>query len=218
MIGVKFGRLLVLSEHDIQNRKRRYVCQCDCGEQRVVLGRSLRQGHTRSCGCVQRERASAANMTHANTAGGRWSPEYTCWHSIIQRCTNPNVHNFEKYGGRGISVCERWLKFENFLSDMGPRPPKRSVDRINNDGNYEPGNCRWATRVVQMHNQGMRKNNTSGYKGVRWHERLRKWVAQITINGERRHLGCFCEKEEAIAAYAAACTTSQEAGGASGHA
>jgi hypothetical protein len=100
-------------------------------------------------------------------------------------------------------MCERWLKFENFLADMGHKPtPKHTIDRKNNDGNYEPENCRWATRVQQMHNQGMRRNNTSGSKGVRWVERLHKWIAQINVNGVRQHLGCFADKQDAIASYA----------------
>ena len=208
MIGQRFGRLLVLSEFDIPKGVRRYVCQCDCGNRSIVRGNSLRTGHTSSCGCAQRERAATSNITHGDTTGGKWSAEYTCWKAMLQRVRAKEGLAYKDYVQRGITVCERWQKFENFLADMGRRPsPKHSIDRRDNDGNYEPGNCRWATRVQQMHNQGMRRNNTSGHKGVRWCERLHKWVAQINLNGVRKHLGCFREKEAAVAAYSAAAMT-----------
>lgn len=127
---------------------------------------------------------------------------------MVRRVNAKTGIAYRDYASRGITVCERWLRFEDFLADMGRKPtPKHTIDRKDNDGNYEPGNCRWATRVQQMHNQGMRRRNTSGAKGVRWVERLHKWVAQIDVNGERQHLGCFAEKEGAIAAYATAAVT-----------
>jgi hypothetical protein len=119
----------------------------------------LRNGHTRSCGCLGHEwtKSGKANLKHGQAKKGMISPEHKIWQGIIKRCTNPNNHKWHRYGGRGIIVCNRWKIFENFLADMGERPKGLSIDRINNDGNYEPGNCRWATAKIQANNQTRRK-------------------------------------------------------------
>lgn len=122
------------------------------------------------------------------------------WISMRQRCTNPNSQGYADYGGRGIKVCERWNSFLNFLEDMGDRPEGMTLDRINNDGDYEPSNCRWATRLEQNHNQRTRKSNTSGYSGVYFDARKMKWCARIRLNYKRIHLGYFEDiKDAAIA-------------------
>lgn len=158
MVGLVFGRLTVVEEAGIsKGRKTIWACRCECGEVTRVVGDSLRGGKTRSCGCLQSERSSASNSKH----GMSESSEYAIWKGIIQRCTNPSTKAYPNYGGRGITICDRWLygeanlsAFECFLSDIGRRPSeKHSVDRINNDGNYDPGNCRWASRKSQARNQ-----------------------------------------------------------------
>jgi hypothetical protein len=140
LAGARFGRLVVIAqtnkpEYIKGNRMRRFwLCLCDCGKEHTVSTSLLTSGLTRSCGCLGLEN---------RMSGSRF---YQRWRNIRSRCENKNNPAYPWYGGRGIKVCERWHVFENFLADMGcPPTPKHQVDRINNDGNYEPGNCRWVT-------------------------------------------------------------------------
>lgn len=147
LTGLTFGRLYVL-ERAGSNKwgNALWRCKCSCGKETVVNNGNLRAGNTRSCGCLYRE------STYIHDLHG--TPEYHTWQSMNGRCHNPNNQSFDRYGGRGISVCDRWrYSFVNFLADMGKRPtPDHSIDRINNDGNYEPGNCHWATKSEQSRN------------------------------------------------------------------
>jgi hypothetical protein len=144
----EFGRLTTIGNEFRTGRTYWQVCQCSCGEVKVVRSAELRR-RTKSCGCLQRESAS----THGKTN----SYHFSLWIGMKQRCTNPKNKRFANYGGRGIKVCDRWLGpdgFANFVSDMGERPsPKHSIDRKENDGDYCPDNCRWATDVEQNNNR-----------------------------------------------------------------
>lgn len=153
-IGERFGRWTVVSEAQQRGIHRFAICRCECGAERAVKLVNLRHGGSLSCGCLSRE--LAGNPTrHGNSRNGHQTAEYRAWQAMIQRCTNPKNDNFEYYGGRGIKVCDRWRNsYADFLGDMGRRPSRRhSIDRKDNDGNYEKGNCRWATRFLQNTNR-----------------------------------------------------------------
>lgn len=127
-------------------------CRCECGDIAQVQAAQLKGGGTKSCGCLQRETVTARNTTHG-MGGKNRPPEFTVWLLMRDRCFNPNNKKYADYGGRGITMDPRWADdFAAFYADMGPRPAGYEIDRINNDSNYEPGNCRWTTRVVNLNN------------------------------------------------------------------
>lgn len=158
LTGRKFGRLTVGIDTGRRDDSGRVIwnCMCDCGNTRDAVSRDLTSGRTTSCGCKKSERAKSAATKHGSASHLKRSPEYRSWQSMLTRCYNKKYHRFDRYGGRGITVCDRWREsFENFLADMGPRQTGTSIDRFPNpDGNYEPSNCRWATRVQQRNNWG----------------------------------------------------------------
>lgn len=175
-IGLVFGRWVVLADLGIQDRRHYWLCGCQCGSPpRSVLQHSLKTGVSISCGCAKKETLSLANSTHGCSRPK--SAEYAAWTAMRARCLNPRHKSYPNYGGRGITICKRWLdSFEDFLADVGYRPSIHySLDRFpNNNGHYEPGNVRWATVKQQVRN---RRNN-----------RL------VTINGETLCVGEWVER------------------------
>jgi len=172
--------LVVAQEVPKIGTRRAVECVCDCGGVKVVLIGNIRRGLTKSCGCLQKQKASEAHFQHGESSLVRhrnMTAEFRIWRGMKRRCSGEKDI---RYAGRGISVCERWKKYENFLSDMGRRPSeKHSIDRINNDGNYEPANCRWATHEEQMRNRSNSKFAT--FYGVTKH--IEEWSAISGVPG-----------------------------------
>lgn len=179
--GQKFNRLIVIRRCGTRRKLAAWECRCDCGKKHVAVGRDLRTGNTKSCGCLQQERRLAQRKTRVAN-----HPEYETWTGMRRRCENPRHKKFYFYGGRGIRVCSRWQSFKTFLSDVGPRPSeKHSLDRFpDKNGNYEPSNCRWATQKEQCRNTRRNRIVTMGEETLcisEWCEKLGLNV--YTVNG-----------------------------------
>jgi len=159
LTGNKYNRLTVIRRLDNKKRATIWLCRCDCGNRVDVFAQHLKNGHTKSCGCFKIEKVTKYGHTTHKTK----SKIYGKWVDMHQRCNNSNHKHYKSYGGRGITVCERWSKFENFLEDMGIPKNKDELDRVDVDSNYEPNNCKWSTRREQCRN----KRNTLyvNYKG-----------------------------------------------------
>lgn len=162
--NVRFGRLVLVDDFGLRTKAKSILwrCVCDCGNIVNVRGADLRNGHTRSCGCLATENRSKqgkisgsyTSLRHGDTKNGAKTIEFMRWDAMIQRCVNTNDRNYHNYGGRGIRVCDRWLNsFENFLEDMGRCPDGMTLERIDNDGDYCPENCRWTTLHDQLRNK-----------------------------------------------------------------
>lgn len=186
LTGRRFGRLVAVREGKIvrrqypsgQKRQVYWVCVCDCGKGTETPADNLRKGKSKSCGCLHRERVGDRVRTH----GMRHTPEYTTWAHIIGRCGNPNHISFANYGGRGVQC--KFKTFEEFVGHVGRRPSKKhSIDRINNDGHYEPGNVRWAVKTTQVRNR--RKTVMLCYMGS--DRPLAEWADILCVNYKTLH-------------------------------
>jgi hypothetical protein len=177
MTGFRSGKLVAIAKAEGRSKKRAYwLCQCDCGNYRIVMGKYLRHHEVKSCGCLHRQQIGGhAKHGHARQHG--ISQTYTTWAGMIQRCCNPKNPGYYKYGARGIRIARRWFRFENFLHDMGERPTGKTIDRIDNTGDYKPGNCRWATPKEQANNS--RRVRMITFKGKT--QNLSDWAKEIGI-------------------------------------
>lgn len=181
LVGNKFGKLKVLSFSHLTTGKvksKMWVCLCDCGNKVTKSTATLNFGRTKSCGCLRKD--GSRSVTHGQASGGNFTPEYRTWQNMNTRCYNPKTKRFHNHGGRGIIVCERWHKFDNFFADMGKKPsPIHSIDRFpDNDGNYFKENCRWATPKQQAENRS--SNRFIEYNGDKMI--LANWARKFKVN------------------------------------
>jgi len=180
VMGCLFDRSLVTAEAGKRGRHRQVLCLCACGNTKTVLVCNLRSGYTTSCGCAQKEATRKANATHLLTH----SSEYIAWVNMKARCHNTEREDYNNYGGRGILVCQKWLdSFEAFFADMGPRPPGKSLDRKDVNGNYTPDNCQWATLIEQANNT--RANRYVEIDGVT--RSLKQWCDERGLSYKAIH-------------------------------
>ena len=175
--GDKYNKLTAVRfDHMDGHRNAYWIFQCDCGNKKIARVSHIKSGNIKSCGCLRKEKAGKLNKTH----GMRYTREYNSWQGMKDRCHNENSPHYKGYGSRGITVCDRWRNsFENFFADMGKKPTSgHSIDRINNEGNYEPHNCRWATWREQENNK--RNNHWLNYKGKT--QTVAQWAREIGLS------------------------------------
>lgn len=203
LCGIRYGNLIVLHKSE---QPKKWVCLCDCGTVLPVLRGSLTNDNTKSCGCGKIEATIRRSTKHNHAHMGNKSTEYRIWAGILTRCRNSKHHSYVWYGGRGINVCDRWIDFTKFLEDMGLRPSaKHSIHRIDNDGDYEASNCKWATAIEQANNS--RKNvritwNDLTKTAIEWarsfgwpertiHKRLQRgWTMERTMTQKPKRQPC----------------------------
>lgn len=191
LTGKQFGAVTVLRRAgSTKQGQAKWLYRCICGKEKVAAGGDIRNGRITSCGCRASRKKGALATEH---------PLYSTWKNMKCRCFNPKTPEYKNYGGRGVTVCERWLDFWTFAADMGPKPGKKySLDRINNDGDYCPENCKWSTYTEQSRNKGVRADSISGEKGIS--KRGNSFRVTIGTDGELKLVGTFHDIASARAA------------------
>lgn len=197
LLGKNFGRWTVVEKIKSSNKSyTMWKCQCICGNMGSVITHNLLSGESKSCGCLHKEVSTILGKAR-KTHGKRKSRTYSTWQGMIQRCYNPKTIGFEYWGGRGIRVCDKWLKFEGFYEDMGEKPPKLTLDRIDNDKSYCKENCRWACYSTQTRN---RRPFGKSHNFIGVYAAGRRWKSSIWYNKKSRHIGTFDTELEALTA------------------
>jgi len=189
--GKKYGRVMVNGIAPKAGHHTKWFCTFDCGNKFTTSGNRLRNGTTKSCGCYALEVRKKCNTTH----GRFYDPIYKVWNSMNQRCSNQKFKYYSDYGGRGIKVCESWLKFENFLADMGERPDGMTIDRVDNNKGYSPENCKWSTRIENANNKRNNRMITIGDETdtiSNWCRR--RGIKKSTVKSRVYNLGWSYEK------------------------
>jgi hypothetical protein len=193
IVGQIFDRLTVIEFAGYRlnpngSKHALWKCRCICDKETIVRGCNLHSKLVKSCGCLKREATARRCTTHGHSRRGAMTREYNAWRAMKNRCLLVTCTQYPLYGGRGITICQPWAEsFEAFYEDMGPCPPGRELDRINNDGNYEPSNCRWATRLQQMRNVGVNALRDLDDKHVSWSQAA-EWLAMPWWTLRRRLL------------------------------
>jgi hypothetical protein len=191
--GQKFTRWTVIeaSSERVCNKKM-WRCICECGTEGLIPTGNLNSGKSKSCGCLDREVAAKRMTRHGHAKGGSRSVENYTYNHMLSRCYNPLTRGYKNYGGRGIKVCDEWIGpdgFQNFLDHIGHRPEgDYSLDRINVNKDYEPGNVRWASYAVQARNRRLFESNKSGIAGVWFNDKTKKWLVTITVTYKKIHI------------------------------
>lgn len=176
LTGQKFGRLTALERIGVSaSGNAIWLCRCNCGSDVSIPSNNLKNGHTKSCGCLQKEELITRLTQHGHSKKGKVSKTYHAWQDMLGRCTNLKNPGYHNYGGRGITICKRWFKFENFLKNMGEVPEGHQIDRIDNNGNYCKSNCQWVTSKIN--NRNRRNNHLITYDGktqcmIEWAEKF----------------------------------------------
>ncbi len=179
LTGQKFARLTAIRRTGRdKHRVSLWECRCECGNTVVVRLNSLTDGNTKSCGCFMRDNNRLLMTRHNTTHGLSYSPTYRIWAKMKERCENQRAKAYVNYGARGIAICERWHSFENLLADMGPRPSGMTIERKDNNGDYRPENCIWATTKEQGNNK--RNNHILEFNGKR--KTVSQWGEEIGVN------------------------------------
>ena len=199
LVGQTFGRLTVVAESGrTKDRHIQYECVCECGNHKIVSGKDILSGHTRSCGCRER-------IKHGGCKADNRDRLYGIWSSMRSRCNRKSSKSYSDYGGRGIRVCDEWNDYSAFRTwayengyDKDAPQWKCTLDRIDTNGNYEPNNCRWVSESVQMFNRRRKKSKT-GIRGVYYRERDKKYYAMISKDYKQIYLGKYDRVEDAVA-------------------
>lgn len=202
LVGMRFGKLKVVEQVEDYTLKTganyaKWLCKCDCGNKKKIMGHSLKRGDTKSCGCLQSELFKKMTTVHSLVS----NPLYKVWQGMKERCYNANTLFYKDYGGRGITVCGEWIADPRAFIEWGFASNYKKglqIDRINNDGSYNPNNCHFVTAQENAVNRRKPSNNTSGYVGISLHKRSNKWMTKLVNKNKIHYLGSYRNKKEAL--------------------